>query len=162
MGLVCCEKFAHRTPYYLRCQPHRLGEFCDGFLGGSLPRRLLSDLPKLYMPTLLQLNELLFAYEPFSPGCHRPEPETRAPHRFVVLPSELSGTCTVPRTTIPYSHSVLLSWFSPHPRCRGQSDPPTADVKCSRDLRIWSLPIAPVKAFFSATAVSLQTSALHR
>jgi len=59
------------------------------------PRRLLSDLSKFSMRTLLQLNELFFTYEPFSPEYY-PEPETRMPHRFVVLPSELSGTYAVP------------------------------------------------------------------
>ena len=83
------------------------------------------------MRTLLQLDKLFFAYEPFSLECY-PEPETRMPHRSVVLPSELSGTCTVPRTTIPYPHSVPLGWLSPHPRYQGQSDPPTANVKRSR------------------------------
>ena len=47
------------------------------------------------MRTLLQLDELFFAYEPFSLECY-PEPETRMPHRFVVLPSELSGTLEQP------------------------------------------------------------------
>ena len=61
--------------------PTDLGSFSMSSWVDLFPRLLLSDLPKLYMPTLLQLNELLFTYGPFSPECH-PEPETRVPRRF--------------------------------------------------------------------------------